>query len=176
MAFCVSVPPRQNAAKLAFEGEPFYRQQFSQTVAAHFECVPAECQRGRHELPVRERVAFHHCRNHGRRERQPNTPSASQMLNAQRPMQSIAYLSNQFPDPLEAYVGEEISELRQRGQNVISCSTLRPSSRCSRESAPEFVSAKSGTTLYVFPLRAKHAFGATLLVLSSFARIADLVW
>ena len=34
-------------------------------------------------------------------------------------MLTVAYLANQFPSPLEPYVGEEISELRSRGIEVI---------------------------------------------------------
>jgi len=37
-------------------------------------------------------------------------------------MTTIAYIANQFPSPLEPYVGDEISELRRGGVHVICCS------------------------------------------------------
>jgi colanic acid/amylovoran biosynthesis glycosyltransferase len=39
---------------------------------------------------------------------------------------SIAYLANQFPSPVEPYVGEEIEELRRRGVSVVAGSVRRP--------------------------------------------------
>ena len=40
-------------------------------------------------------------------------------------MPTIAYISNEFPSPVEPYVVEEIRELRRRGVKVIACSGVR---------------------------------------------------
>jgi len=40
---------------------------------------------------------------------------------------TIAYIANEFPSPLESYVMDEITELRQRGVQVICCSGKRVS-------------------------------------------------
>jgi len=39
---------------------------------------------------------------------------------------TVAYLANQFPSPVEPYVGEEIEELRSRGVRVVTCSVRKP--------------------------------------------------
>ena len=44
-------------------------------------------------------------------------------------MLTIAYLANQFPATVEPYVVEEISELRERGGNVIGCSARKNGAR-----------------------------------------------
>jgi colanic acid/amylovoran biosynthesis glycosyltransferase len=41
-------------------------------------------------------------------------------------MLTVAYITNQFPAPVEPYVWEEIEELRRRGTRVIACSVRRP--------------------------------------------------
>jgi colanic acid/amylovoran biosynthesis glycosyltransferase len=41
-------------------------------------------------------------------------------------MLTVAYLANQFPSPVEPYVGEEISELRSRGVRVLAGSVRTP--------------------------------------------------
>jgi glycosyltransferase involved in cell wall biosynthesis len=41
-------------------------------------------------------------------------------------MLTVAYITNQFPSPVEPYVWEEIEELRRRGTRVIACSVHRP--------------------------------------------------
>lgn len=40
-------------------------------------------------------------------------------------MTTVAYIANEFPSPLEPYVMDEISELRNRGVNVVCCSGKR---------------------------------------------------
>ena len=40
-------------------------------------------------------------------------------------MPTVAYLTNQFPSPVEPYVVEEIRELRRRGVKVLPCSARR---------------------------------------------------
>jgi glycosyltransferase involved in cell wall biosynthesis len=55
-------------------------------------------------------------------------------------MLTIAYLANQFPCPVEPYVGEEIEELRRRGVRVITGSVRRPPKKESPASTSERVS------------------------------------
>jgi len=52
-------------------------------------------------------------------------------------MLTVAYLANQFPSPVEPYIGEEIEELRSRGIRVIAGSVRK--SIHSSESPPDFV-------------------------------------
>jgi colanic acid/amylovoran biosynthesis glycosyltransferase len=83
---------------------------------------------------------------------------------------SIAYLSNRFPEPLESYVWEEISELRKKGCQVLPCSVQRPA-------VFSLLQTKSVVdTMYVFPLRLWPSFNASWLCIRKFASIADLVW
>ena len=57
-------------------------------------------------------------------------------------MLTVAYLANEFPVPVEPYVGEEIAELRRRGVRVISGSVTKPRDP-SRSGAPEIVISSS---------------------------------
>jgi hypothetical protein len=82
---------------------------------------------------------------------------------------AIAYLANRFPEPLESYVGTEISELRKHGCEVVPCSVQRPSVWSPQgNSAPD--------TRYVFPFRWWTAVKAAWLCLQKFGLIGDLVW
>ncbi len=45
---------------------------------------------------------------------------------ADSPSTTVAYLTNQFPAPVEPYVVEEIQELRKRGVGVLPCSVRQP--------------------------------------------------
>ena len=85
-------------------------------------------------------------------------------------MTSIAYLANQFPEPLEPYVWEEICELRRHDCWVMPCSFNRPQEP--QPSLAEF----SEETLYVFPLQLRPALRASWLCIRQFALIADLLW
>ncbi len=51
-------------------------------------------------------------------------------------MLTIAYLANQFPSPVEPYVGEEIAELRQRGIRVVAGSVRKAPERGESVSGP----------------------------------------
>ncbi|HEY1679794.1 MAG TPA: glycosyltransferase family 4 protein [Candidatus Sulfotelmatobacter sp.] len=53
-------------------------------------------------------------------------------------MLTVAYLANEFPSPVEPYVGEEIAELRRRGARIIPGSVRKPRN-FSRADAPEIV-------------------------------------
>lgn len=58
-------------------------------------------------------------------------------------MLTVAYLANQFPSPVEPYVGEEIRELRRRGVHVISGSVREP--QCgAKEIRPDIVLQSCG--------------------------------
>jgi colanic acid/amylovoran biosynthesis glycosyltransferase len=82
---------------------------------------------------------------------------------------SIAYLSNRFPEPLEPYVGEEISELRRHGCQVLPCSVQRPVLLSLLQTRPAV------ETLYVFPLRLRPCFQAIWLCVRKVGSMADLV-
>jgi colanic acid/amylovoran biosynthesis glycosyltransferase len=58
---------------------------------------------------------------------------------------TIAYLANQFPSPVEPYVGEEIEELRSRGVRVITGSVRKVAH--SSESPPDVVLQWPGLSL-----------------------------
>jgi glycosyltransferase involved in cell wall biosynthesis len=85
-------------------------------------------------------------------------------------MPTIAYLTNQFPSPVEPYVVAEIRELRRRGVEVISCSARRvDSSKLDTTQRP--IAAE---TLYLQPLRFKLLLKAAYLCVCKFALLADL--
>src|SRR5437764_5279068 len=79
---------------------------------------------------------------------------------------AIAYLANSFPEPLEPYVWEEISELSRRQELVLQCSIRRPERPADLE--------MTGRTLYVFPtaikvfLQACWVFAVNFSTLSNF--------
>ena len=66
---------------------------------------------------------------------------------------TIAYLANSFPEASEAYVWDEICELRRQGQHVLPCSVRRPARAVNADAAHK--------TLYLFPLRAALCLRAT---------------
>lgn len=63
-------------------------------------------------------------------------------------MSTVAYLTNQFPSPVEWYVIDEIEELRRRGAHVICCS-----SKPVADEVQEF-GALRRQTIYLWPPRA----------------------
>jgi len=84
-------------------------------------------------------------------------------------MTTIAYLSNQFPSPLEPYVFDEIDELRARGFTVIPTSIWRPRPPLDPKSF-----ALSEETVYVWPIRTPRIFravGSALRSLSVFVTL-----
>jgi colanic acid/amylovoran biosynthesis glycosyltransferase len=85
-------------------------------------------------------------------------------------MRSVAYLSNQFPEAHEAYVFDEINELRKCGCKVIPCSIRRP------VEIPSETAPLETETLYAFPLQWKASLKATLVLLVHFRQIAGLFW
>ncbi len=85
-------------------------------------------------------------------------------------MPTIAYLSNQFPSPVEPYVAEEIWELRKRGVDVIPCSARR-----AEATVDDGLKPLVAQTLCLQPLRIGLLLRATCLCLRRFSVLADLV-
>ena len=85
-------------------------------------------------------------------------------------MPVVAYLSNQFPSPVEPYVVEEIRELRKRGVDVIPCSARRANGM--RDDGLKPLVAE---TLYLQPLQIGLLLRAARLCLRRFGLLADLV-
>jgi colanic acid/amylovoran biosynthesis glycosyltransferase len=85
-------------------------------------------------------------------------------------MKKIAYLANSFPEAVEAYVWEEIRELRSRGKSVVACSVRRP-----RKVAAQAAGMASETT-YLFPLEPRLALHACYMFISQLPLIMDFLW
>lgn len=85
-------------------------------------------------------------------------------------MTVVAYLSNQFPSPVEPYVLEEICELRGRGIDVIQTSIRQPVNDPGRK-LDSFVQE----TLYVLPLRIWQSTWATAYLIWKLPAIWSLI-
>lgn len=85
-------------------------------------------------------------------------------------MNKIAYLANSFPEPAEAYVWEEICELRNRGQAVMPCSFWPPAQASLKTERP------ASETFYVFPLQARLALRGCWMCISRLNLTLDLLW
>jgi len=83
-------------------------------------------------------------------------------------MPTVAYLTNQFPSPVEPYVAEEIQELRRRGVTVIPCSARRAKTAFDSDLA-DF----EAETLCLQPLRLKLLLQAALLCFLKFPVLKD---
>ncbi len=84
-------------------------------------------------------------------------------------MLTVAYLSNQFPSPVEPYVMEEIRELLRRGVKVVPCSARR-----AEPALDEDLQTLAAETLYLQPLRLGLLMQAAWLCLRKFGLLADL--
>ncbi len=84
-------------------------------------------------------------------------------------MPIVAYLANQFPSPVEPYVGDEIEELRRRGVEVIPCSAQR-----TRDDGNELRGSLIKQTLYLEPLQVRSAFRALWICFRRAGILADL--
>lgn len=82
-------------------------------------------------------------------------------------MQTVAYLANQLPAPVEPYVTEEIEELRRRGIRVIAGSVRQVHDESQESDVTEI--------LHVRPLRFSRFIPAVILALRHAARLAPLV-
>jgi len=83
---------------------------------------------------------------------------------------TVASLANQFPSPVEPYVGEEIAELRRRGICVVAGSVRRARTRQEKALAAE---CKPDVVLQ--PLRITVLLRALLLCLRRWNRISPLL-
>ncbi len=83
----------------------------------------------------------------------------------------IAYLTNQFPSPVEPYVGDEVMELRKRGAEVIPCSARLPAAGILTDEDSKALAAE---TLYLEPLRIGLLVRAAWLCVCRFNLLADL--
>jgi len=95
-------------------------------------------------------------------------------------MPVVAYLSNQFPSPVEPYVFEEIEELRRRGITVIPCSARRPadvgSGKAGFDGSSQARKLKSlaSETLYLQPSSLGLLIRAAWFCLHRFSSMTDL--
>ncbi|HTW60039.1 MAG TPA: glycosyltransferase [Terriglobales bacterium] len=87
-------------------------------------------------------------------------------------MLTVAYLANQFPSPVEPYVGDEIEELRRRGLRIIAGS-VRKAARRNRDGAR---SPGNSAEVVLQPLRIIVLFRAAWLCVCRWRQISDLVW
>jgi glycosyltransferase involved in cell wall biosynthesis len=83
-------------------------------------------------------------------------------------MPIVAYITNQFPSPVEPYVGAEIQELRRRGVTVIPCSARHHTSALDADLEPF-----AAETLYLQPLRLMLMIRAAFLCLRKFSLLKD---
>jgi colanic acid/amylovoran biosynthesis glycosyltransferase len=91
-------------------------------------------------------------------------------------MMAVAYLANQFPSPVEPYVGDEIEELRRREVAVIAGSVRKPEERVRMSRATERDSDPVDTeTVVLQPVTIALAAQAACLCLRRWRRIADLM-
>jgi colanic acid/amylovoran biosynthesis glycosyltransferase len=83
---------------------------------------------------------------------------------------TFAYITNQFPSPVEPYVAEEIRELRRRGTRVIPCSAWRTGSDLG-----DSLNALAAETLYLQPWRLGLLMRAAWLLVGSWSLLSDFV-
>jgi glycosyltransferase involved in cell wall biosynthesis len=114
--------------------------------------------RGGDELSICERTAVHDGRDAG---------GAAATGGGRSSMLTVAYLANEFPSPVEPYVGDEIEELRGRGVRVIAATVRKPR----MEGSGEIPSAE----IQLLPLRAGVVFQAIWLVICSWTSLLPLL-
>jgi glycosyltransferase involved in cell wall biosynthesis len=83
----------------------------------------------------------------------------------------IAYLSNQFPSPVEPYVVDEIRELRKRGVAVIPCSARA----ADRDLLNEQMRRSVAETLYFWPLRLSLVLRSVWICLNNLPLLSNLM-
>ena len=85
-------------------------------------------------------------------------------------MLTVASLANQFPSPVEPYVGEEIDELRRRGLRVIAGTVWKTKTREKEVLAPERT-----PEVVLQSLRAEVQMRAAWLCVRRWRRISSLI-
>jgi colanic acid/amylovoran biosynthesis glycosyltransferase len=85
-------------------------------------------------------------------------------------MPTVAYITNQFPSPVEPYVAEEIRELRRRGVKIIACSARR----VDPSALDDELALLTSETLYLQPVRFGLLARASWLCLWRFPLLVDL--
>jgi glycosyltransferase involved in cell wall biosynthesis len=80
----------------------------------------------------------------------------------------IAYLSNQFPSPVEPYVWDEIRELRKRGVTVVPCSVRRAHRDSSFDSQ---LSRAAEESFYLQPLQLRLLLSAACTCVKQFSNL-----
>ena len=85
-------------------------------------------------------------------------------------MPTVAYLTNQFPSPVEPYVVDEIRELRRRALKVLPCSARRAEVSVLHDG----LSTLAAETLYLEPLRLALLVRAAWLCFWKFPLLAGL--
>jgi len=85
-------------------------------------------------------------------------------------MLTIASLANQYPSPVEPYVGEEIEELRRRGFRVVSGSVRKP-----RTKQEQVLAAKSAPEVVLLPPQGMVLLRAAWLCALRWNRISSLI-
>ena len=83
---------------------------------------------------------------------------------------TLAVIANQFPSPVEPYVGEEIEELRRRGIRVIAASVRKPRTR-----EEKILAAACATDVVLQPLRLIILLRALLLCTQRWKRISPFL-
>lgn len=83
-------------------------------------------------------------------------------------MPTVAYLTNQFPSPVEPYVAQEIRELRRRGITVIPCSA-----RYGPIALAPDLKALAGETLYLQPGRLRLLIYSAFLCFAKFPTLEE---
>ena len=86
-------------------------------------------------------------------------------------MPVVAYITNQFPSPVEPYVVDEILELRKREITVIPCSARRVDDNL----RDEHMTAMVSETVYLQPLRIGLLIRAVGFGMRRFIVLTDLV-
>ncbi|HKS74692.1 MAG TPA: glycosyltransferase family 4 protein [Terriglobales bacterium] len=86
-------------------------------------------------------------------------------------MPTIAYLSNEFPSPVESYVVDEIRELRRRWVHVVPSSVRRADPRNLNEDAMAF----AAETFCLYPLRPGLALQALWYCVSHYRLLRDFL-
>lgn len=87
-------------------------------------------------------------------------------------MPTVAYITNQFPSPVEWYVVEEIRELERRGIEVVPCSAQKPQCDSLTQPLREFWDR----TICLQPMKPKTVFRALFNAPFKLFEFRDVIW